>query len=197
MYRYHMNAKDYSKDPYVKEWSVPAHLQGPSAGMADEPLSSVALQAQGYQVPQKPRPPLKRAVYGVSITQDPALMEYNVFEGKNQQKSLRDIRLNSIHGQRNVENVFTKPMADRSPSTVDQLYFRGVAHQRGRRILENKNSSSIERVFGLDVTNKPPAVDDASSNGSGFQGGKMGKRHYIPSFSKQNLISGNYGAGNE
>jgi len=43
-----MQAKDYSKDPFVNDWYVPSQFEGPTAGMPNAPMSGIAMQAQGY-----------------------------------------------------------------------------------------------------------------------------------------------------
>jgi len=77
-------------------------------------------------------------------------MDYNIYGEKDSRKPLREIRQNTIAGQRKMEDQFAKPMADRTPANVDQLYFRGAANSVGRRIVASGNSSSIDRLFGTE-----------------------------------------------
>jgi hypothetical protein len=44
-------------------------------------------------------------------------------------------------------------MADRSPQTIDQLYFKNGLEAPGKRVNASKNFSSIERVFGVESVN--------------------------------------------
>lgn len=69
-------------------------------------------------------------------------------EGQNQRNG--SMRRNNIIHQKNFEDQFQKPMADRNPKSYSDLYFQGKAYSAGRRINADKNSSSVERVFGLD-----------------------------------------------
>jgi hypothetical protein len=94
---YKMAMKDYSRDPYVNEWQAP--LDGAQ-------MSSVALQAQGHQLPPRPKPVIKPTPYGVSIIQDPTMMDNKQYASGNNRGSLREIHLNSIHGQAKVEQQF-------------------------------------------------------------------------------------------
>lgn len=61
-------AKDYSKDPNVTGWG-----ETDAQGNAVE-MGPVALQAQGFSLPPRQRPPVQQYPMGVSITQDPYYM---------------------------------------------------------------------------------------------------------------------------
>jgi hypothetical protein len=66
---YKMGMKDYARDPYVNEWQAPNEVAH---------MSSVALQAQGHQLPPRPKQVIKPNPYGVSITQDPSMMNPSI-----------------------------------------------------------------------------------------------------------------------
>ena len=63
---------------------------------------------------------------------------------------MRDINLSQSDAQKRVENSFAKPLADRTPKNIEELYFKGSQTLVGQRINKDKNHSSNERVFGLD-----------------------------------------------
>jgi len=65
-----------------------------------------------------------------------------------------------------------------------------VANQRGQRILPNKNSSSIERVFGLDVSKKALNEDLMKADPYSHMKGKRQINHFG---NPGNLICGLYG----
>mmetsp|Transcript_25705 Transcript_25705/g.39527 ORF Transcript_25705/g.39527 Transcript_25705/m.39527 type:complete len:107 (+) Transcript_25705:863-1183(+) len=102
-------------------------------------------------------------------------MEFNVFKTN---PNAQQLRKHSTHAQRRVEEEFSKPMgADRSPSTVDQLYFRGGTNNRTIPVNRSQHSqNSGQRLFGADVTNTRSPTK------------KAGKRHFQPSYSEQNLM---------
>ena len=89
-----VSTKNYSKDSNTLGW------QQKGAG----PMSSVALQAQGFQLPQQARAPIQPYPVGLSHTQDPRFM--NQTYGKNEQIRLEKEKRSHVGGQKAVEDNF-------------------------------------------------------------------------------------------
>ena len=75
------------------------------------------------------------------------MMSYDAFKGRQGRGSLNK---NGINGQRQLEQDFTKPMADRTSSVVDQLYFKGGAQRQAP--VNNRNKADSD-IFGADISN--------------------------------------------
>lgn len=166
------SVKDYGKDVNVNGWQEPGVVQ-----------SSVALQAQGYQLPPRSRPAVQKFPLGVSITQDPQFMDSPTRAAPKRAASIREQFPNNVHSQARFENDFSKPGVDRSPATHAALYLQAGPVHRGQRVNPARNVSSNARVFG--------SSDAAPRHPLSAQ--KPGKRLAAPQ-SSHNLISGHYGA---
>lgn len=81
-------------------------------------FSSVALQAQGHQLPPLPKPKIQPYPKGLSIIQDPNYMNsMNEMGQQPQRRSVRSLRNNNIEDQRRIENQFYKP--GMTPTNLD------------------------------------------------------------------------------
>jgi len=122
-------------------------------------------------------------------------------------REMREVRSN-VQAQNKFENQFAKPSADKEPATLDNLYFKGVTGKAPSRINPTKNTSSIDRVYGLDVDPTQPQLlqhQNSLPSTQGQQPGNQaiasspamsygkGKKQVSTVRSTSNLIAGNYG----
>ena len=134
-----VSTKNYSKDSNTLGWQQKG--AGPTSHM-----SSVALQAQGFQLPQQAKAVVQPYPVGLSHTQDPRFM--NQSYGKNEHIRNEKEKRSHVGGQKAVEDSFQKPGSlNMQQDHIDQLYLKGGQGPPSRVALD-KNASGLHGILG-------------------------------------------------
>ena len=121
---------------------------------------------------------------GLSITQDPAFLNWKPESYRNQAKINRLDKKHNVRGQAAFDEQYQKPMKEKSPEHLDKLFLKGVTTKAPSRVLANKNYSELVNIMNEENKGLEQVYEDM------YKGKKS-----LPASNKSitNLISGNYG----